>query len=439
MNIVFETHPSDRRENLITCTDRTGGGHFPRVQVSALTNTSIRLGHMPYKTVFNCNTSKHFNSENFDEGYVIPVGVNVSPTEWAGSPEYYPEHHLSEYDATTSLFEYLNPRYLHDLQRGKAIFMIDQSLEGYHYNWLFDYFHGECKKYNIPAGAIVYITGNMEIDVKYEKWADQKGLIERIKCIPYAGFEEFVFTTAMHKRGNSPISFEHHLTHKADKKINTFNILQKRPRLHRCLMYYKLHENNLLDNALCSMDKPWSDQPIDHIGNFNIDHNKWNDMVSTLPRYINDVSFHTEDYNHYITRLHPEYCLNSWVSVVSEPQFFEHEDTVFTSEKIFKPIAMRHPFISFANKGHLKALRKLGYKTFSDFWDESYDEMDDVERLDEIIRLIKEIESLPNKLEWFKSMEEVLEHNFETLCHNATTPNPALVELENYSKSYFNE
>ena len=36
-----------------------------------------------------------------------------------------------------------------------------------------------------------------------------------------------------------------------------------------------------------------------------------------------------------------------------------------------------HPFVMVSKKGTLKYLRDIGFKTFGDFWDESYDDEED--------------------------------------------------------------
>jgi hypothetical protein len=128
------------------------------------------------------------------------------------------------------------------------------------------------------------------------------------------------------------------------------------------------------------------------------------------------------DLNHQAT-------LDTWVSVVSEASFAEN--TCFISEKSFKPIATMHPFIIYGNKHSLKYLRNLGYKTFSDFFDETYDELESWDRLDAIIKLLLDINKMSTieKLEWFSSMKEVLEYNFKILKKNTRTKMPQSIPI----------
>jgi hypothetical protein len=66
----------------------------------------------------------------------------------------------------------------------------------------------------------------------------------------------------------------------------------------------------------------------------------------------------------------------------------------------------------------LKLLKQVGFKTFSDFWDESYDqEMNNEHRLLKILNLIDYIDTftLSELTELKKQMVPVLEHNYNVL------------------------
>jgi hypothetical protein len=89
------------------------------------------------------------------------------------------------------------------------------------------------------------------------------------------------------------------------------------------------------------------------------------------------------------------------------------------------------------NKGSLKELRDMGYKTFEGFIDEQYDELPTFERYDAIVESIKKIIAIEDKAGWFKSMRPILEHNYETLKNNATKINPAFISLEQTYNKYF--
>ena len=74
----------------------------------------------------------------------------------------------------------------------------------------------------------------------------------------------------------------------------------------------------------------------------------------------------------------------------------------------------RKPFILVAPPHTLKYLKEDGFQTFSDFWDESYDEEEDhLERIFKILEVIDYINSKPieDLQKIYDQMHEILEHN----------------------------
>jgi hypothetical protein len=85
------------------------------------------------------------------------------------------------------------------------------------------------------------------------------------------------------------------------------------------------------------------------------------------------------------------------------------------TEKTFKPICMRMPFVLAGTQGSLRYLRSYGFRTFGHVWDESYDdEPNDVLRMERIASLIVSLDELPNsaKQELFFECMETVEHNY---------------------------
>lgn len=96
----------------------------------------------------------------------------------------------------------------------------------------------------------------------------------------------------------------------------------------------------------------------------------------------------------YSTKIYYE---NTYFSVISETTFYykeREENSRFITEKTFKSIFMKHPFILVSIPRSLEVLKELGYKTFSPWINESYDlEEDDNTRM---LMIVDEIERLSN-------------------------------------------
>lgn len=88
------------------------------------------------------------------------------------------------------------------------------------------------------------------------------------------------------------------------------------------------------------------------------------------------------------------------------------------SEKIFKTIINRHPFILLGVPKSLELLRDLGYKTFSPWINEDYDtELDDLTRIHMVVKETKKLTELSDDqlAEFLIFAREIVEHNFNTL------------------------
>jgi len=100
------------------------------------------------------------------------------------------------------------------------------------------------------------------------------------------------------------------------------------------------------------------------------------------------------------------------IHIVAETLF--NTEKVHLTEKIFKPIVMKQPFILFAGPHSLRYLKKYGFKTFEHIWNEEYDDiLDAQERLNQATKMIKRINKLPkdkyNKI--LEQCKEIVEYN----------------------------
>jgi hypothetical protein len=361
------------------------------------------------------------------ENYIIPAAVNHSPDDWTGYN-----------DKVKSLFEYLNPKYIKDLRNKKALLLLDQSFEGYQTSWLWDFFHTHCKQYDVSPSSIIYVTGNMIADETYEKFCYENDIQDKMKVIPYAHFELDVGMTCYHmdQTGLLP-NFNTHLNYKKKNKknIKTFSCLNKRIRPHRVWFYKYMFENDIIKDGLVSMNEFSKHQyPFE---NNLIDLDVIDKISENLPLLIYDKRNNELDDNYYIRRLNEQICLDSFISVVSEAHCGDSDETMFLSEKLFKPIACRHPWMVMGNKDSLSMMKKLGYKTFSNFVNEDYDSLPTHERMLSIIESIKKVIDVKDKIEWYESTREIVEHNHKNLIDKLYKLPESFVEVLKYYNEYF--
>lgn len=94
---------------------------------------------------------------------------------------------------------------------------------------------------------------------------------------------------------------------------------------------------------------------------------------------------------------------------------------VFLSTISFKGIFHKRPFIILGVPGTVAYLKSLGFKTFSDFWDESYDSENCFEtRVDKIIKILEFVSNLTRAelSELHKQMQQILEYNHHYLFND---------------------
>jgi hypothetical protein len=106
-----------------------------------------------------------------------------------------------------------------------------------------------------------------------------------------------------------------------------------------------------------------------------------------------------------------DYYENVFCDVVCETYF--SGQTFYPTEKIVRPMISKRPFIVQGPTNYLKNLKRMGFKTFSDWWDEGYDEDPPESRYNTLKWNIDYIgqQSESTLLSWHAEMLPILEHN----------------------------
>lgn len=89
-------------------------------------------------------------------------------------------------------------------------------------------------------------------------------------------------------------------------------------------------------------------------------------------------------------------------------------DSFYPTEKTWRPIVCKTPFIVHGPKNFIKNLHRVGFKTFDRWWNESYNELDFDMQIDPIIEIINNLASKNNDeiIIMYGEMQEILEHNY---------------------------
>jgi hypothetical protein len=100
----------------------------------------------------------------------------------------------------------------------------------------------------------------------------------------------------------------------------------------------------------------------------------------------------------------------SYYSVVAETVYFNTYS--FFTEKIAKPILAKRPFVVFSGQHYLKNLKQLGFKTFDNVIDESYDNIFDLKQRME--KAWEQVEYLTTQdpFKIYQQTQEIRDHNY---------------------------
>ena len=200
--------------------------------------------------------------------------------------------------------------------------------------------------------------------------------------IIWAGDTSYFWYRMYHRYKNYKFKFSH------EKKDFDFLYLNKTQRHHRDLLFDKFTNKGLLSRSLYSY----------HHRNITLDPDYEIPIFRNMqyPKYGHDRDIHEPQFN--LTKF----------NIVSETTV---HDEVFLTEKIWKPIIAGQIFIVHGKYNYLKDLQSLGYKTYGDFIDESYDTINALkERTDAIVDLCEKLIVKPHAPIYADS-KEIREHN----------------------------
>lgn len=208
-----------------------------------------------------------------------------------------------------------------------------------------------------------------------------------------------------------------------------FLFLNGRTRPHRKYMLEKIQDAGLLDHAL------WTNLDTTPVYNhtYSTDLLDRPSEVRLLPAEYEVERFHAGQKTQYQNAfVKHELFDNQWGDVYIRAETYI--DTYFSlvsetvcdypyslrSEKIYKPIAMCHPFVAVANRGFYRDLHHAGYQTFGHLIDESFDSIDNnQDRLDRVTQVVQDLCN-SNLAEFLVACQAVTKYNQQHLAAEGT-------------------
>ena len=207
-----------------------------------------------------------------------------------------------------------------------------------------------------------------------------------------------------------------------EKTYISFNRLTSNRRIYRSLLVNELYKNNLLDSGYvsyshhCPDDGAFDDNLRKGVPEYEFDPAYINEAIANIKQIPElRIDFAGQNIPNQSMLLSPmTELMKSFVFLVTETCFFKTKTHL--TEKIFKPIVLRMPFVLAGCAHNLEYLRSYGFRTFGDYWDESYDTIEDpVLRIEAIAQVIKTVNKLSTQqqMTMLLDMQPVLEHNYQ--------------------------
>lgn len=105
------------------------------------------------------------------------------------------------------------------------------------------------------------------------------------------------------------------------------------------------------------------------------------------------------------------------------------------TEKFYRAIVNKHPFIVQANPGQLDSIKRLGYKTFDSIIDETYNDYTEPnwKHVEPAVKAVKDlIEKIPYNVE---QVQEIVNYNYAHFCRQCQSEYDILLEaVEKFAK-----
>ena len=380
---------------------------------------------------FDCSPNYRPNPESF---YLY----NVTPFGGASATYGYD----FTYNEKKSFFHFISNNAKSLIKEVPNVYLfVNYSNEGtIDFNW-WKVIHEDAKQFNIPLNKIIFCSSDYYTNMNYEIFKKLENIPDEdnIKLL-YLGWslhakakEMLEIHNGKHTEFNSYSNkcsvvnyYDVDLDKIRDKK---FLMLNRRLRPHRIYSTCLFNKLNILDQFLISYDVT-SMQLFEMDGeniSMHIEDAEYAKVLSDeFARLKNESPKRTIDFEDLenvwgFNFENKEPYLDSYIHITSETNFFEIGG--YFSEKTWKPMGHLQPFIFMGPANALKELKKLGFRTFAPFIDESYDnELDPELRFKMIMAEIERLSKMDiNEIHnWYKTIfNSILLHNQNVLFSNA--------------------
>ncbi len=351
-----------------------------------------------------------------------PSICNLFVIATSEGPDWWFNGHCGDGTYQQNLFDIIKekiPKFFWMLKKTNMHLLIDQMNEGFPLYDCYDVIHNYFEKEKSDISKLHFVTSNLYEQKIYNDWREKNNKTDGFNIIAQPWLENLGWNVV-----ESNVKIQKKYKQNNLDNIKLFNCLNRRGRHDRVIFLNYLNYYNLLENNLVSAgDECKYFVEGQHESKIDIKIlNKQNqkNFCNKVPIVQDKSNFQIN----FANDLNLDLFLNSWFTVVTETFVSEFPGkSMFFSEKIFKPISVCSPFIMVAAPRSLENLKKLGYETFYDIIDESYDQMlDRPKRFKKICELLLDLNKLSSAqlFAMYCKVGEILKHNQNLWKRNIT-------------------
>jgi hypothetical protein len=326
------------------------------------------------------------------------------------------------------LFKFISDKVVHQIRKKKCYFIFDASEEGFspflgEWNF-FPILYRSIESQNIDPSQIIFMSSNLKDEINIENYCR----IQNKEKINVFSLPLFDYSCRVDGKVNE--LFNQSILKTANNyKEKYFSSLSRRNRFYRSIGTFLLCQSPIKDKGLLSHDKIEKNDTVyksmTEVNEF--DQEKLEKWIETLPLVIdyNDFNVNWGLQNIKFDHIHDQTIFQ----IVNETHVHNFNNTsMFYSEKTFRPISCFQPFLIWGQKGCNQYLRYLGYKTYEEWFDLSFDnEEDNILRYKKLLTIVEDTCTYLNSLkrdkqiEWKYKNKNILIHNFKVMNDNRYT------------------
>jgi hypothetical protein len=278
----------------------------------------------------------------------------------------------------------------------------DCRAEGYNSYPAFKEMHFYAEKHNIPIHKIILFSSNLQEQESYDNYCVNNNITDKFKIFIWAPLQNRIQSYS-----HSVVPLEKRNFEKLFLCLNA-GVAKS----HRSYLTYLMFKQDLIQDTHLSFYK-FKAEDLD-IGDYKTKRR----MQKFSPQFFNSQG-------NSAFSCPMQQVKTSLISVVNETHYHDYDSNIIDiTEKVFKPILWEQPLIIFGPKDINKNIGLLGFKTYEDFFDLSFDNEEDwivryEKGVSELKRMSRTLKDPKSRARWIKQRKEILEYNKQVLLSDS--------------------